>query len=188
MNGPASGIPGLISMVLNPDLEWCMVILGDSFMQTPEKLLSEEDDLIQRGLEPEMVENLKISQEAYRNRGQEMTLEEIFYFEVDDTSVLDDPELAAEREEDELLKSGFEPEEVEDLKRSQEAYRKEGRILTLEEVLNLEEDDMPVPDSPKKEKGEISPAPKKDLGQIYRQAASALTLQDLGGEQEDEKG
>ena len=102
--------------------------------------------------------------------------------------MLDDPELAAEREEDELLKSGFEPEEVEDLKRSQEAYRKEGKILTLEEVLNLEEDDMPVPDSPKKEKGEISPAPKKDLGQIYRQAASALTLQDLDGEQKDKKG
>ena len=152
-------------------------------MQTPEELLSDEDDLIQRGLEPEMVENLKISQEAYRKRGEEMTLEEIFYFEVDDTSVLDDPELAAEREEDELLKNGFEPEEVEDLKRSQEAYRKEGRILTLEELLNLEEDDTPVPGSPDEDAGEIPASPKKDLGQIYRQAASGLTLQDLGKEE-----
>lgn len=66
----------------------------------PDDLLAEEaDDLVRRGLEPEMVENLIQSREWRIQRGDEpVTLEEIFYSEVDDTSVLDDPEMEEEEE------------------------------------------------------------------------------------------
>lgn len=93
-------------------------------MKNPDDLLAEEaDDLVRRGLEPEMVENLLASLESWQKIRPNITLEEIFYLEVDDTSVLDDPEMDEEEE------------------------------------------------------------PKKDLGQVYRQAASGLTLQDLGEEE-----
>jgi hypothetical protein len=60
-------------------------------MQTPEELLLEKNSLLERGLDPEMVENLKESQEEYRKMGLHKTLEEVFYLEVDDTSILDEP-------------------------------------------------------------------------------------------------
>lgn len=58
-------------------------------MSEQESKSSEELFLLRRGLEPSMVENLKESQTAYRKKGVRMTLEEIFYFEVEDTSILD---------------------------------------------------------------------------------------------------
>jgi|GEM_PF-4550184 hypothetical protein len=90
-------------------------------MQTPEELLLEENSLLQRGLDPEMVDNLKLDQINNRKLGIDQTLEQTFYFEVDDTSILDD-QLENEEESEE---------------------------------------------------------PQKTLAQVYQQAASALTLQDL---------
>ena len=59
-------------------------------MKRQERQLLEENSLLQRGLDPETVENLKESQEEYRKMGLHKTLEEVFYLEVDDTSILDE--------------------------------------------------------------------------------------------------
>ena len=59
-------------------------------MNKQERQLLEENSLLQRGLDPEMVENLKESQEEYQKMGLHKTLEEVFYLEVDDTSILDE--------------------------------------------------------------------------------------------------
>lgn len=61
-------------------------------MATQESRSSEELSLLRRGLEPSMVENLKQSQRAYQRKGFRMTLEEVFYLEVEDTSILDQEE------------------------------------------------------------------------------------------------
>lgn len=70
-------------------------------MDTPEDNLSEEaDSLIRRGLDPEMVENLQRNLPSWREIDPNITLEEIFYLEVDDTSVLDEAEEEEEPQKD----------------------------------------------------------------------------------------
>jgi hypothetical protein len=58
-------------------------------MKKQEQKLSEADSLLQRGLDPDIVEGLQRSQESYKRMGVEWTLEQVFDFEVEDQTLLD---------------------------------------------------------------------------------------------------
>jgi hypothetical protein len=68
------------------------VYLGMVTMKKREAKLSEADSLLRRGLDPDIVEGLQRSQEAYKGMGVDWTLEEVFAFEVEDQTLLDDEE------------------------------------------------------------------------------------------------
>jgi hypothetical protein len=55
-------------------------------MSKPEMKSPEEQSLLQRGLEPDTVENLKSSQQAYKKIGVEMSLDEVYQFEMVDSN------------------------------------------------------------------------------------------------------
>tara|TARA_R110000850_G_scaffold106894_1_gene218323 strand:- start:392 stop:586 length:195 start_codon:yes stop_codon:yes gene_type:complete len=61
-------------------------------MKKREQKLSEADSLLQRGLDPDLLEGLERSQEAYREMGVKWTLEEVFAFEVEDQTLGEDNE------------------------------------------------------------------------------------------------
>jgi hypothetical protein len=61
-------------------------------MKKREPKLSEADSLLRRGLDPDIVEGLQRSQESYKRMGVDWTLEEVFAFEVEDQTLLDDEE------------------------------------------------------------------------------------------------
>jgi hypothetical protein len=53
-------------------------------MEAPENQSSQEISEFLRGLEPTMVANLRESQRKLKDRGIEMTLEEVYNFEVEE--------------------------------------------------------------------------------------------------------
>ena len=61
-------------------------------MKKREPKLSEADSLLQRGLDPDLLDGLVRSQEAYKEMGVNWTLEQVFDFEVEDQTLLDDEE------------------------------------------------------------------------------------------------
>ena len=95
-------------------------------MKDHDKNLSEAQSLLRRGLDPEMVENLQRSQEAWKKQGEHLSLEEIFYMDVEDTSILDAefPELTAEEESLKAEESGK--------KNLAQVYRGAGSALTIQ--------------------------------------------------------